>query len=272
MVTIVGRQPRGAANKYRAAIPLFKRLIAFRDAAAKEASKPADPLDGLKLTSASDEEDEPGDLDASLRRAVRLADLADDPALRPTEADLAFLKRLKAVPAEATLAVLDGLRKLDLRSTPVDDAGMAYLRGLVNLKAVDLMNSTMLASDSKLTDAGLDPLRRLTDLRELNLTGTAIRGPGLAHLAGMTVLARLDLSHTLIEDAGLAHLPTFPKLRHLNLSGTKITDAALPALRRQTGLRYLGLLGTKISAAGVEELRRGRVGLRIHEPDGSSVP
>jgi hypothetical protein len=264
-----------AQRKYREAIPLLRRLIAARDAEASgDSVKPAAFVESLRLPTIGGEaeEDRPDDLDAKLRRAVRLADRADDPASHPTDADLAFLKREGVIPSDATLAALDDLLKVDLAGHPIDDARMAHLRGLVNLKSLSVCPADLTRATPNVSDAGLGPLRKLTDLRSLNLLGTTIRGAGLDHLAGMTELTRLDLGYTRVDDAGLTHLPTFPKLQFLNLSGTKVTDASIPAIRKQTGLTFLGLLGTKISAAGIEELRRGRAALRIHRSDGSSDP
>ena len=179
---------------------------------------------------------------------------------------------MKAVPGDAPLAGLEDLRKVDLDDQPIDDTGMAHFRGLVELKMLSIRPEQMTRTRPNITDAGLAPLRKLTNLRRLMLSGTTIQGAGLDQLAGMTELSQLELDFTLIDDAGLSHLPAFPKLRSLNLTQTKVTDASIPVIKKQTGLTYLGLLGTHISDAGIEELRRWREGMFIHKPEGTTTP
>ena len=62
---------------------------------------------------------------------------------------------------------------LDLTRTQVTDAGLAHLKGLVNLATLDL-------DGTKLTDAGLAHLKGLTALETLPLDDTAITDAGLA--------------------------------------------------------------------------------------------
>lgn len=61
-------------------------------------------------------------------------------------------------------------------------------------------------SRSPITDAGLEHLRRLPQLQQLNLDGTRITDDGLVILKGLTNLRELDISDTQISDAGFAEL------------------------------------------------------------------
>ena len=54
--------------------------------------------------------------------------------------------------------------------------------------------------------------------------------PGLQHIAKLTNLAELDLSGTLVTDAGLVQLHALNTLRSLRLNETRITDAGLASL------------------------------------------
>jgi hypothetical protein len=58
----------------------------------------------------------------------------------------------------------------------------------------------------QVTDAGLEHLKELTDLRRLDLDGSQVTDAGLQRLKGLTNLIQLELSDTQVTDAGLEHL------------------------------------------------------------------
>ena len=109
-------------------------------------------------------------------------------------------------------------------------------RWLRDLLGDDFFNSVVILDLSArypsppITDAGLEHVRGLTQLRELTLNRNEITDAGLAHLEGLTQLQTLDLEHTKITDAGLAHLEGLTKLQSLGLAQTRITDAGLTHL------------------------------------------
>ena len=96
------------------------------------------------------------------------------------------------------------------------------------------------------TDAGLNRLRGLPQLRELDLGGTEVTDAGLEHLKGLRQLEKLDLYDTGITDAGLEHLKGLRQLQKLGLSGTEVTDAGLEHLKGLRQLRTLDLRLTKV--------------------------
>jgi Leucine-rich repeat (LRR) protein len=89
--------------------------------------------------------------------------------------------------------------------------------GLAHLQQLDRLQSLSIP-DSELTDAHLEPLSRLTGLKELRLSG-----------------------NPLITDAGLVHLGHLINLRALDLNGTRVTDAGLGQLSGLLDLAYLHL-------------------------------
>src|SRR5207248_7594220 len=82
------------------------------------------------------------------------------------------------------------------------------------------------------TDDGLAHLKGLTNLRSLNLYSTDIRGSGLVRLQGLPRLAELNLGATNISDAELTHLKPFRNLKVLRLSNVNITEQAASDLRK----------------------------------------
>ncbi len=106
------------------------------------------------------------------------------------------------------------------------------------------------------TDAELECLSRLPELRVLYLWDTHVTGPGLAHLTGLTKLDRLHLEGTKVSDASLDHVVRLARLRVLNLDGAGITDAGLEQLAGLDRLEVLRLDDNEITDDGLERLAR----------------
>ncbi len=138
-----------------------------------------------------------------------------------------------------------------------------------------------LSGDNSLTDAELEGLGQLTELRELNLGGngrlghawckelrslhrlrslqlnyTPITDAGLAELAGLTELESLGLAGTSLRGPGLRHLKALEKVHSLRLENNPLDDAGLNELPVLPNLQKLWLIDTQITDAGVKELRR----------------
>lgn len=106
-----------------------------------------------------------------------------------------------------------------------------------------------------LTDEGLRPLAGLKSLQSLQLEGTQIRGPGLAHLHALPRLRHLAIENAPLDDAGVAYLNGCHAL--LSLSLKRCDMASLQALdwRQLPRLRRLNLSATPMSIAEVRRLR-----------------
>ena len=152
---------------------------------------------------------------------------ADDPSLRDEDLE--------------KLAVLEGLRYLDLSRTNI-------------------------------TDYGLECLSRLTTLEVLKLSRTRVGNLGLAHLARLENLQELDLDFTGVSDLdqvereaageirpvpcyGLGMLAALPRLRRLHLRGAGVHGPGLRGLEKGTHLHELDLSATAINAVGIKTLR-----------------
>ena len=86
-------------------------------------------------------------------------------------------------------------------------------------------------SNSQVTDAGLEYLRGLPQLTELNLSGTQVSDAGLEYLKGLRYLERLYLNGTRVSDVGLEYLKRLPELKCLGLGDTRVSDGGLKNLK-----------------------------------------
>jgi mono/diheme cytochrome c family protein len=140
------------------------------------------------------------------------------------------------------LRVIAELAKRGIKVAPIASG--------VNWRRADLrpLGTNVTANDFAL-------LSRVSTLRELNLSGVAVRDEDIAAIASLPHLAVLHLANTGVTDAALAHLARAPKLASLNLFGTTVTDAGIGQLAALSGLKSLYVAGTHVTAAGVEKLR-----------------
>jgi uncharacterized membrane protein len=80
---------------------------------------------------------------------------------------------------------------------------------------------------TKITNAGLDVVNKLSGLRQLNLEYTAIQDDGLKRLATLNALETLNVVGTGIGDAGLHSLIGLKSLKKIFLFQTNVTAAGI---------------------------------------------
>lgn len=117
-------------------------------------------------------------------------------------------------------AALPRLTKLDLSMEPITDVQAQNLRLLPSLRELDLSNTFI-------SDGTLHYLSN-TRLEVLNLRKTKVTNSGLASLP--QTLRSLDISGTYLGDPAVAHLLKLPNLGVLDIQGTKITHTGLGRL------------------------------------------
>jgi Leucine-rich repeat (LRR) protein len=84
-----------------------------------------------------------------------------------------------------------------------------------------------------MTAAGMDSLKGLTDLVELNLDSCEINDDSLKNLEDLKRLESLNLASTPISDAGLEHLKGLTALRTLDLSNVSdVTEEGIQKLKK----------------------------------------
>lgn len=145
------------------------------------------------------------------------------------------------------LHIFSQLRSLRLRGAEVTDDGMKFIGELRALDELDL-------GGLNLTDAAIEHLKRLTQLRSLTLP-PGVTGAGLARLAPLSNLEYLGFTGT-IQDTDLRRLPPLRRLRQLQLFRASITDVALENVGELVSLEDLVLSWTPITDAGLEKLQR----------------
>jgi eukaryotic-like serine/threonine-protein kinase len=138
---------------------------------------------------------------------------------------------------------------LTLSRTRVTDKGLLTLRKLPNLK-------TLQVNYSILTAASLQTIAGMNNLTKLDLSSTQLTDDGLAQLKGMNGLNMLNLSVNPISDGGLAHLQGMTKLETLWLGRTPVTDKGLVHLRPLENLEVLSARETEITPQGIAGLKK----------------
>lgn len=138
------------------------------------------------------------------------------------------------------LTRLEGLKTMPRAS--LTDAGMAHLRGLHELRSLELPGS-------RISRVGLEALRGKTRLERLDLRDIPLTDDDLVPLGGVVNLRGLSINSRSITNVGLAHLGGLTGLRRLFLAGAQIDDLA--PIRHLVGLEYLGIPLTRVTDAGL---------------------
>ena len=85
----------------------------------------------------------------------------------------------------------------------------------------------------QLTDADLEAIARLPRLRNLEMHGVPIEGPGLVHLRRLTALKSLHLSRSKVDGCALA-LAEIPSLEYVDVRSTPLAGNAAELAALQT--------------------------------------
>ena len=90
----------------------------------------------------------------------------------------------------------------------------------------------------------------------LKLGDTRVTDAAMNTVAKLTNLTRLSLDHTNITDKGIAQLKTLSKLQYLNIVGTAISTAGLTALKGMPDLQIIYIYQSKIATADSSILKK----------------
>ncbi len=178
------------------------------------------------------------------------------------------------------VAKLKNLRRVNLVSTQVDDAGLVVLSNAKNLETLNLKFTKVkgdgfahLGALPKLASLTLNPNRNTADktglnlmplgkgfvaLKELEVGGNRIADEHLSPMASLKNLEKLEfrtIGYTQITDAGLASLAGLSKLREINLNGSvKVTDVGIGHFAKLTHLQKIDLGRTAVTAESAKVL------------------
>lgn len=171
---------------------------------------------------------------------------------------------LRAVPE------IETLQFLSLYDTSVTDAGIRHLQTARCLEEIhvtsDLLTdeslavicelpklvSLLISRAPRITDGGLQSLKKRPHLRELYLANTSVGDNGLKYLEGLNTLWSLDLAGTQVTDRGVKELSSLRALSLLTLSGTAVEGPGLAYLRNNENLG-LCLDQTAVNDQGVQQ-------------------
>ena len=169
--------------------------------------------------------------------------------------DYSHIKSLRIPPGCSlkALTYLGSLPSLKMLILPVTDAKDADLEPLLRATSLEEL---ILSGNRDLTDASLQFLVNLVNLKGLYLTDVPIEGPGLKALSTLPKLELLDVQYTKLNDETLANLSGLTSLKILNISYTACSDEGLHHLETLKNLQTLWVLGAKVTPEGAKSLNK----------------
>jgi hypothetical protein len=134
------------------------------------------------------------------------------------------------------------------------DATLAQLRHLDT--ACPKLTDLELAYFGRATDAGLERLAGLKNLKRFAFRGSPIRGHAFAKFAGWTNLTNINFHSNQLDDQGLGHVcESFPNLVFIKLWHSKLlTDASAEHLKKLTRLKGIEISCRNATAALVKHI------------------
>lgn len=133
------------------------------------------------------------------------------------------------------LAPLTNLRALSMGGNKLTDTSLQFLRQMPQIEYLDVSGTQRTDSglwSLLLTDAGMQSIASVTELRELRLAGTAVTTRGLEILGSLKKLERLNLQGCRrLKDDSATVLAAFKQLRVLDLKDSGIGEKAVAQLR-----------------------------------------
>lgn len=156
------------------------------------------------------------------------------------------------------VSAMPKLRVLRLGQTKIGDTGLERLRALREVRELDLYYAEYITED------GLAHLRGWKQLEKLNLRGTRVTSKVFPHLSALTGLKWLDVAFTQVDDDGFDELLKLGTLEHLALGGNRLAGSCLAVLKSLPAL-------TSLDAGGTQRVDSGLWGLALNEQNLSRI-
>lgn len=171
------------------------------------------------------------------------------------------------------LCQIESLEYLDLPDKGISDKGLAYLGELKNLRHLRIARAHYVNPNMDkdyYTDRGVAELAKLQSLEELTIGSIGITDAGLDYIAKLTNIKNLWLfGCSNVTNKGLAKLTVLKSLRNLDVFEANITIAGLSCLNELPNLRELNLHGVKqdysgLDISGLKSLEKLSIGTPHH--------
>lgn len=176
-------------------------------------------------------------------------------------ADAAAARVIPKIDFGIAAPAADAQAKIDAALQQLQQKGVVAARIAADTPAVDVNASLIGASFG---DADLALLQDLGPvLVWLNLSRTAVTDAGMERVAALVQLRRLGLANTAVSDAGVAKLQALGKLEVVNLYGSKLGDPGLQSLAALPSLKKVYAFSTAVTAEGSAAATKVRAGLEI---------
>ena len=196
-------------------------------------------------------------------RSLRKLDIGSS---QVTDKGLTYLKQIKT------------LERLELPQDQhgITDAGLAHLAELSNLKHLQISRvhfNNPATNKEYYTDRGLADIARLRQLEVLYVGSIGVTDAGMDHIARLTNLKKLFLfGCDSVTDKGLAKLTALKSLKDLDISHSKLTVAGLASLNSMTSLTRLDVgnlerNGAVLNLSGLINLEDLSLGFGHNSPD-----
>ncbi len=121
---------------------------------------------------------------------------------------------------------LKQLSSLDLAGSPIDDDAMKLFAGYENLYMLHL------GFNQKWKGPGLEHLKQISTLRQLNLDASRVGDESLKYLDGANQIRELSLRKTAVGDASIETLCTLNGLKAVHLEQSQFTAEGVERLRK----------------------------------------
>ena len=139
----------------------------------------------------------------------------------------------------AAISKLTNLKELNLANTSINDAQFVHLNPLVKLEALYL-------GSTGINGSGFSALKLNRPLRILHVNNTSFGQNGPQFIAPyINSLEELNIGQASINDAHLRGINKFSKLKHLNVSFNQLKDIGLANVRGMKSLEILDIRSTK---------------------------